>query len=88
MTSNIIQTLTTNWHFARFLRLGFALWIGYNAITSHQPIFFLLAGFFAFQALTNTGCCGANGCAAPSKATPTEEHSSENPIEITYEEVK
>ncbi len=88
MTSNIIQNLTTNWHFARFLRLGFALWIGYNAITSQQPIFFLLAGFFAFQALTNTGCCGASGCAAPSKATSTNEQISENPIEVTYEEVK
>ena len=88
MTSNIIQTLTTNWHFARFLRLGFALWIGYNAVTSQQPIFLLIAGFFAFQALTNTGCCGTSGCATSSKATPTNEQISDKPIEITYEEVK
>jgi hypothetical protein len=88
MTSNLLQILTTNWHFARFLRLGFALWIGYSAITSQQPIFFLLAGIFVFQAITNTGCCGASGCAAPSTAKPTDEHSPENPVEITYEEVK
>ncbi len=88
MTSNIIQTLTTNWHFARLLRLGFAMWIGYSAITTQQPLFLLFAGLFAFQALTNTGCCGAGGCAAPSTAKPTDAQSSENPIEITYEEVK
>lgn len=88
MTSNIIQTLTTNWHFARFLRLGFALWIGYNAVTSQQPIFLLIAGLFAFQALTNTGCCGAGGCATPKSADNTDIVDMNKPIEITYEEVK
>lgn len=88
MTSNLLQTLTTNWHFARFLRLGFALWIGYSAITSQQPIFLLIAGLFAFQAITNTGCCGASGCST-SSVTPADEKTMETtPIEITYEEVK
>lgn len=88
MTSTIIQTLTTNWHFARFLRLGFALWIGYNAITSQQPIFLLIAGLFAFQALTNTGCCGAGGCATSRSSDVVNKTNLDEPTEITYEEVK
>jgi len=32
----------------------------------------LLSALFIFQALSNTGCCGASGCAVPTRKTKSE----------------
>jgi hypothetical protein len=36
-----------------------------------------------FQAITNTGCCGSNGCAVPTKKSKTD-----TVEEVEYEEIK
>ena len=79
----IRETLLTNWNFMRLLRLGLGIYIAIQAVETQSKISMIFAVFFLFQALTNTGCCGSNGCAVPLKkndSTKTEE--------IEYEEVK
>ena len=61
----IKQNLFTNWNFMRWARLGLGLIIGIQAIQNHALVLGLLSAFLLFQALTNTGCCGARGCAVP-----------------------
>lgn len=65
---NTIQnTLFTDWHLMRFVRLGMGLAIGFNAWQVGSGMIGLLAGILIFQALSNTGCCGSGGCAVPAK---------------------
>jgi hypothetical protein len=45
----------------------------------------LIAGVFLFQAITNTGCCGASGCAVPGTENKTSTAKGE---EVAYEEIK
>lgn len=49
----------------RWLRLGMGLYAAVVAIQLHDPLSGIIAALFLFQAATNTGCCGANGCAVP-----------------------
>lgn len=79
----ITQTLFSNWHFMRWLRLGLGLFVGYQALVLHDAFAGIIAGLFLFQAFTNTGCCGAAGC-----AVPTKKAESIDAKEISYEEVK
>ncbi len=67
----------------RWLRLGLGLFVGYQAFTLHDTFAGIIAALFLFQAFTNTGCCGAGGCAVPAKKADTSEAK-----EISYEEVK
>ncbi len=72
----IRQTLFRNWHFMRWLRLGLGIFIAVQAIKMQDPLSGLIAAVFLFQAITNTGCCGAGGCGIPNikrKTDPTEE---------------
>jgi hypothetical protein len=61
----IKQTLLTGWNFMRWLRLGLSVLIAVQAYQMHDAISGLLAGFFIFQAVSNTGCCGSSTCAVP-----------------------
>jgi hypothetical protein len=56
--------LRTNWHFMRWLRLAFGIFIAVYAIRHRDLFSGLLAAFFLFQAFSNTGCCGST-CALP-----------------------
>ncbi len=78
----IKQTLFTNWHFMRWLRLAFGIIFIVQAIQMHDMMVGAIAGFFLVTAITNTGCCGARGCATPSRET-TEESTDE----ISYQEI-
>lgn len=78
----IKQTLFTNWNFMRWVRLGLGLIIGIQAIQNHEPVLGLLSAFLLFQAITNTGCCGSNGCAVPRSKKATHKHE-----EIEFEEL-
>jgi hypothetical protein len=64
-----MQTLLTGWHFMRWFRLAISI--------------FIVCSFFLYQALTNTGCCGANGC-----AVPTAKNNITNIEDVSFEEVK
>jgi hypothetical protein len=77
----IKQTLFTGWHFMRWLRLVFGIFFVIQAIQMHNTLIGVVGGFFLFTAVTNTGCCGAGGCATPVKKDITGE-----PEDITFEE--
>lgn len=79
---NLRQMLFTNWHFMRWLRLGLGVFVAVQAVQMHDTLSGLIAFFFLYQAVTNTGCCGS-GCAVP--ATPKKISQTE---EIEFEEVK
>jgi hypothetical protein len=59
------ETLLTGWHFMRWLRFGMGLYAATVALQMHDPLSGFIAAIFLFQSFTNTGCCGANGCAIP-----------------------
>ncbi len=80
----IQQTLFTGWHFMRWLRLGLGIILSIQAFEMHDTFSGFIAAFFLFQAITNTGCCGANGCATPLKPT----HTRDVDDSINYEEIK
>lgn len=66
------RILFTNWNLMRSFRLGFAVFLFYNAYETQQWFFVVFGLFFLFQALFNLGC-GANGCSVTYK-TKNDEH--------------
>lgn len=79
----INQMLFTGWHFMRWMRLGFGSFVAVQALQTQDAFAGLIAAFFLFQALTNTGCCGANGCAVPASRTPATKAET-----VEFEEIK
>ncbi len=80
----IKDTVLTNWHVMRWLRLGLGLFMGFQAIQVHDPFAGFISLFFLYQAATNTGCCGVGGCAVPvSSAAKLDKIE-----EVEYEEIK
>lgn len=79
----IVHSILSNWHFMRVLRLIFGFFIGYQAYAAHDAFAGIIAALFLFQAFTNTGCCGAGGCAVPTKKSDEG-----NKEAFSYEEVK
>lgn len=79
----IRQTLLTGWDAMRWVRLAMGVFIGIQAFQMHDTLAGLIAGFFLFQAITNTGCCGSRGCAVPTQKLDKKEIDS-----IPYETVK
>jgi hypothetical protein len=77
------ETLLTDWNFMRILRLGVGIYIAVQAVETKSIVSGIFASFFLFQAITNTGCCGSNGCAVPIK-----KKNSDKIEEVEYEEVK
>ena len=63
---NFIQNLTRNWHFMRWLRLAFALYLFEQAYQTLEYFLVAFGGFFLLQAIFNLGC-GPNGCSIPKK---------------------
>lgn len=62
---SIKYRLLTNWHLMRWIRLITGIAITIHAFNSHDSLLGLVASFLLFQAITDTGCCGANGCDLP-----------------------
>lgn len=80
----IKERLFTNWHLMRWFQLGMGIYVGIHAWQSHSALSAFFSALFLFQAYTNTGCCGNNGCAtAPQKMSVKKETE-----EVEYEEVK
>ena len=77
------QTLLTNWNFMRFLRLGIGIYIAVQAIETQSVFSGIVAVFFIYQAVTNTGCCGTNGCAVPIKKSNPDKTE-----DVDFEEIK
>ena len=79
----ITQTLFTNWHFMRWLRLAIGIYAAVQAVQMHDNMMGFLGAFFLIQAVTNTGCCGAQSC-----AVPIEKKNSDKVEEVDFEEIK
>lgn len=79
----IKETLFTDWNFMRILRLGLGIYIAIHAVETQSMISAIFSVFLLFQAISNTGCCGSNGCAVPIK-----KNNSSKTEEIEYEEIK
>ncbi|HEY4629236.1 MAG TPA: hypothetical protein VIH02_08150, partial [Flavobacterium sp.] len=67
-----LQSLLNDWNLMRFVRLGLGVYIGIQALETQSILSGLLAAFLLYQVVTNTGCCGANGCAIPTKKNNTD----------------
>jgi hypothetical protein len=63
---NFIQNLTRNWHFMRWLRLAFSLYLFEQAYETKEYFLVVFGGFFLLQAIFNWGC-GPYGCSIPKK---------------------
>lgn len=86
MMNTLKQKLATNWHAGRILRLVMGLFLAAAALVQHDGMLGLFGAFFLFQAITDTGCCGAGSCyAPPRKATDKKENGADD---IQYEEIK
>lgn len=81
MYSTFKYNLLNNWNIIRFIRLGLSIIIILQAIQVHDALFGFLGSFFLYQALTNTGCCGVNGC------TPVISKSTDSSEQIEFTEV-
>ncbi len=79
----IKQTLFTGWNAMRWIRLALGIFIAIQAVQMHDTLSGIIAAFFLFQAITNTGCCGVTGC-----AVPTNKSKSNKIEDIEYEEIK
>jgi hypothetical protein len=77
-------TLLTGWTFLRILRLGMGILFAIQAIQFREALAGFVSVFFLFQAITNTGCCGASGCEAPA----FEARKKEGIDDVVFEEVK
>lgn len=82
MLETFKYNLFHNWTIIRIIRLILSVIIIVQAIQLHDALFGVLGFFFLYQAVSNTGCCTMNNCAAPTTANATDEK------EIEFEEVK
>lgn len=74
------RTLLNGWNLPRWLRLGLGIIIAIQAVQMHDMLSGLFAGFFLFQAVTNTGCCGTSNCVVIPKKDDSKD--------IIFEEIK
>lgn len=75
MITTFKYKLMNNWNVIRFIRLALSIIIIAQAFQTQDMLFGIFGSFFLYQALTNTGCCGANSCAPNTNKpiTATEE---------------
>ncbi|MEY3417161.1 MAG: hypothetical protein RL711_337 [Bacteroidota bacterium] len=76
------ENLLHNWHLMRILRLGIGIFIAQQAIQNQDLLSGLIATFFLYQAISNTGCCGTNACVTSPKKD------NKHTQEVTFEEIK
>ena len=81
--SQYAQRFITGWHFMRWLRLGLGIFLGWQFASRPDAITGLVAAFFLFQAITDTGCCGSAGC-----AIPVQDKQKADGESIVYEEIE
>lgn len=79
----IKEMLCSKWDFMRWTRLAIAVLAAIQAISMKNAGVGIIAAFFLFQAITNTGCCGVGGCAVPKQKKVNDEMDN-----ISYKEIK
>jgi hypothetical protein len=84
--NSLKQRLFTNWHLVRIMRLAIGTMLLVEGIRSREWAIGLFSVFFLYQAITDTGCCGSQGCyTTPDKASLKKQDVT---TEVEYEEVK
>ena len=59
--TNLLLSLRTGWHPARFIYLLIGAMLMVQAVQSRDLPFALLGGLFLYQSVFNTGCCAMSG---------------------------
>lgn len=77
------ESLLRGWSLMRIMRLALGILFAIQAISFHEAIAGVIAVFFLVQAITNAGCCGAEGCVAPGRGQNKNEGA-----DVTFEEIK
>lgn len=77
-----MKVLVNDWNVMRVIRLALGILVIIQSISEKNFMLTVAGGLFAFLALINVGCCGANGCAVKSR-----ENKSNLKEEAVYEEV-
>lgn len=80
---SIRHNFLTGWQFMRWFRLVFGILITIQAVYSQDLFSGIIGSFFLFQAVTNTGCCGAAGCSVNTMGSGSEKEK-----EVVFTEVK
>jgi hypothetical protein len=60
--NTIKETIFSNWNFMLWIRLVAGIFFAYQGIITHDYFAGGIGGLFLFQSLSNTGCCGTQGC--------------------------
>lgn len=84
MTQAILSGLLQNWHFMRIFRAAIAVFAFFEAGRTGDALMYAAGGILGLQAIFNVGCCGAAGCATPSRKSVGQNTGDE----VTYEEVR
>jgi len=84
--NSLKQRLLTNWHAARITRAVLGLLVLIMGIQMHDWSAGLISLVFIYMAVTDTGCCGVQGCYTP--AAKNKRPIQKNTNDIDYEEVK
>ncbi|KPM46652.1 hypothetical protein [Jiulongibacter sediminis] len=79
----LIESLKQPWSVMRAFRLLFGSYVVVTSIMEQQYLLALIGGFFAYQAITNTGC---GACAAPPSSETLDSAEAETSFE--FEELK
>ena len=79
----ILKRILLGWNLIRGLRLLIGAYFAVQAIETLEIFSGIIAAFFLYQAITNTGCCGANTC-----AVPNAKNNADQPIEVELIEVE
>lgn len=81
----MLNTLLSGWNILRIIRLILGVMLLVQAFQTKFWGAGLLGSLLLFQAITNTGCCGAGGCGVPVSENNKNTKSIDS---IEYEEVK
>jgi len=82
----IIKRILVGWNLIRGLRLVIGAYFAVQAIETLEIFSGIIAAFFLYQAITNTGCCGANACAVPNAKNNTDQPKEVELIEVKSDE--
>lgn len=80
--------ILVGWNLVRWLRLLIGAYFAVQAIETLEIFSGIIAAFFLYQAITNTGCCGANACAVPIAKNNAEKPKEVELIEVECDEKK
>ena len=83
MINSLLTNLSTGWHVMRWLRLGLALFVAYQAIVHHDALAGVVSVLFFIQVITNRGCCGATHCADPHFKQESDDHDGQSETKMS-----